>query len=99
MITDPVLTPSARHKRQALFHSQEENMTETIETTPSVDNVNSDFEAQRAAFNRLDAELQRRGWEDNEGAYGEFTFDIANRKIKLDYNERYTGSHNSQHVF
>jgi hypothetical protein len=29
------------------------------------------------------------GWEDNEGAYGEFTFDVVNRKITLDYNERY----------
>jgi hypothetical protein len=39
------------------------------------------------------------GWEDNEGAYGEFTFDVVNRKIMLDYNERYTGSHNSRHQF
>jgi len=37
------------------------------------------------------------GWEINDGAYGEFTFDVAERTIKLDYNERYTSSeHYSQ---
>jgi hypothetical protein len=177
--------------RRAIF-IQEANMTETIETKANTGTANSEFdvsaealakaEAQRAAFNRLDAELQPRnkaalfdaleaagiatvavsfdgygdsgqienievqgtttclpetqieivravwgktepersiisladalervvydcleqthcGWEDNEGAYGEFTFDVLNRKITLDYNERYTGSHNSQHEF
>ena len=39
------------------------------------------------------------GWEDNEGAFGEFTFDIAARTITLDYNERYIESANDQHVF
>jgi len=28
------------------------------------------------------------GWENNEGAYGEFTFTVAERTIALDYNER-----------
>ena len=39
------------------------------------------------------------GWEINDGAYGEFTFDVAERTIKLDYNERYTSSENSFHEF
>ena len=39
------------------------------------------------------------GWENNDGAYGDFTFDVAERTITLDYNERYTASDNSQHVF
>jgi len=39
------------------------------------------------------------GWEINEGAYGEFTFDVAERTIKLDYNERYTSSENFSHEF
>jgi hypothetical protein len=30
------------------------------------------------------------GWENNDGAYGEFTFDVAARSISLDYNGRYT---------
>jgi len=35
-------------------------LTETVETTPNADSANSNFEAKRAAFNRLDAELQPR---------------------------------------
>lgn len=32
------------------------------------------------------------GWEINEGAFGEFTFDVAERSIQLDYNERVESS-------
>ena len=37
------------------------------------------------------------GWENNDGAYGDFTFDVAERVITLDYNERYTASENYTH--
>ena len=39
------------------------------------------------------------GWENNDGAFGEFTFSVADRTITLDYNERYTDSTNHQHEF
>ena len=39
------------------------------------------------------------GWENNEGAYGEFTFDVAERTITLDYNARVETSEYSQHMF
>ncbi len=39
------------------------------------------------------------GWENSDGAYGEFTVDVAERTIKLDYNERYTSSENFSHEF
>ena len=39
------------------------------------------------------------GWENNDGAYGDFTFDVAQRTITLDYNERHMESDYSQHVF
>lgn len=39
------------------------------------------------------------GWEDGDGAYGDFTFDVAKRSIMLDYNDRYTASENHQHEF
>jgi len=39
------------------------------------------------------------GWENSDGAYGDFTFDVANRTITLDYNERRMESDYSQHVF
>lgn len=39
------------------------------------------------------------GWEDGDGAYGEFTFDVIARSIALDYNERFVDSTNFQHAF
>jgi hypothetical protein len=39
------------------------------------------------------------GWENNDGAYGDFIFDVAERTITLDYNERYTESDYTQHIF
>ena len=39
------------------------------------------------------------GWENNEGAYGEFSFNVAARTITLDYNERYEDSRYTQHSF
>ena len=39
------------------------------------------------------------GWPDNDGAYGAFTFDVATRTVTLDYNERYTSSDHTRHVF
>lgn len=39
------------------------------------------------------------GWQDNAGAYGEFTFNTAEQSITLDFNERYEDSTYTQHVF
>ena len=39
------------------------------------------------------------GWENGDGAHGEFTFDVATKSITLDYNERFTDSTNYQHEF
>lgn len=39
------------------------------------------------------------GWEINDGAYGEFVFDVAKRTISLDYNARYTSSEYFSHEF
>lgn len=36
------------------------------------------------------------GWENNEGAYGEFHFDVTGRSIKLAYHERITTSEYSE---
>jgi hypothetical protein len=65
-------------------------------------------EIERSAFSIRDAieqlaydflEETHDGWENNEGAYGEFTFDVAKRTITLDYNERISDAVHSQHVF
>jgi len=39
------------------------------------------------------------GWENSDGTYGDSTFDVADRTITLDYNERHMESDYSQHVF
>jgi len=39
------------------------------------------------------------GWENSDGAYGDFMFDVADRTITLDCNERHMESDHSQHVF
>lgn len=39
------------------------------------------------------------GWANNDGAYGTFTFNVAARKITLDYNERYIETEYTQHEF
>ena len=49
------------------------------------------------AFNLL--EETHGGWENGDGAYGDFTFDVAERTITLAYNERRMESDYSEHVF
>jgi len=39
------------------------------------------------------------GWQDNEGAFGEFHFDVAARTIELHFNARYLEVSNSFHEF
>jgi len=44
-------------------------------------------------------EFDHDGWENDDGAYDEFTFTVANRRIALDFNARYTDIHNSTYSF
>lgn len=39
------------------------------------------------------------GWENNEGAFGEFAFNVPSRSIALNYNERFVESTYYQHEF
>ena len=39
------------------------------------------------------------GWENDDGAYGDVTFDVGNRTITLNYNERQLESDYSCHTF
>lgn len=39
------------------------------------------------------------GWENNDGAYGDFDFNVAAGTITLDYNERFESSENYTHEF
>ena len=37
------------------------------------------------------------GWENNDGAFGTFSFDAATRKVTLDFNARYTTYETTEH--
>jgi hypothetical protein len=39
------------------------------------------------------------GWENNDGAYGEFTLSVATREIELDFNQRFSDSHHTSYTF
>jgi hypothetical protein len=39
------------------------------------------------------------GWENNEGAYGIFRFEVSNRSIRLDFNQRFSDSTHHTHDF
>jgi hypothetical protein len=39
------------------------------------------------------------GWENNDGAYGEFRFDVMERKIDLDFNARFTDCTTYSHTW
>jgi hypothetical protein len=44
-------------------------------------------------------EAKHGGWENNEGAYGEFLFDVAQGSITLDFNYRIEATDNHTHQF
>ncbi len=64
-------------------------------TVASSMSVGEALEALAYAF----LEEEHGGWEDNEGAYGEFTFDVADRSISLNYNERVVESVHFHHAW
>ena len=44
-------------------------------------------------------EQEHGGWENNDGAFGEFTFHVAERRIDLDFNGRFTDTSHETHQF
>lgn len=65
--------------------------------TPATKLVSIEEALEKLAYEFL--EETHSGWGNNDGAYGDFTFDVANRSIMLNYNERYTASEHYQHEF
>jgi hypothetical protein len=39
------------------------------------------------------------GWENNDGAYGDFTFHVSDRRIELDFRARYTDTTSYSYTF
>ncbi len=44
-------------------------------------------------------EQKHGGWENNDGAFGEFTFEVEERRVLLDFNARFTDSVHTKHYF
>ena len=44
-------------------------------------------------------EQKHSGWEDGDGAYGEFRFSLDERSVTLEYSERYTATNYYEHEF
>lgn len=44
-------------------------------------------------------EQKHDGWENNEGAYGTFEFDVGNRTVSLEFNERFVDTTMHNHTF
>jgi hypothetical protein len=44
-------------------------------------------------------EQEQGGWENNDGAFGEFTLDVASRTVGLEFNGRYTDIHTTSYTF
>lgn len=61
------------------------------------DTLCPDTVIERLAYDFL--EKTHDGWENNDGAYGEFTFAVAERSITLEYNERHMESDYHCHEF
>ena len=64
---------------------------------PTKSSVTIAATVERLAYDVL--ERTHCGWENNDGAYGDVVFDVADGVITLDYNERYTASENYTHTF
>lgn len=64
-------------------------------TEPAAQTFSADDAVEKLAYDLL--HQKHSGWENNDGAYGEFTFDVSAGTITLDYNERFTSSENYVH--
>lgn len=67
------------------------------QTEPSVKETSLTFAVEDLCYGCL--EQTHAGWENNDGAYGEFTLDVAERRITLDFNGRYTDTWSDTHTF
>jgi hypothetical protein len=71
-------------------------------TSFGIDEITTDDMPLREAVEELCygyLEQEYDGWENNDGAFGEFTFDVAERRIVLEFNGRFTDYVQSNHAF
>ena len=66
------------------YHKWDEKTKKLVKTEATEGNVREIIE--EICYDKLGA--SHGGWEINEGSYGTFHFDVAGRKVNLEYNER-----------
>jgi hypothetical protein len=76
-------------------HQWDEKKKEFVEVGGGEGDVSAIVE--EICYDRLGA--YHSGWEINEGSYGTFNFDILNRKINLEFNERVETIRSSEESF
>lgn len=85
---DPVELPDAR----VCVRVAEWGQTEPVEQDVSLADL-----IERLAYDYLGE--THAGWQDGDGAYGEFVFDVVAGTITLDHNDRYTAVETYSHSF
>lgn len=69
-----------------LDHGAEQPVANYLSASEAIENLAYDLLHQKHC-----------GWENSDGAYGDFTFDVTAGTITLDYNERFTSSEHYAH--
>jgi len=77
------------------YHKWDEKTKKLVKTEATEGNVREIIE--EICYDKLGA--SHGGWEINEGSYGTFYFDVAGRKVTLEYNERIEEVRTSEESF
>ena len=84
----PIKLPATRLTLQQLRWGQTESTPSEFTLAEAIETLCYDY-----------LEETHGGWENNDGAYGEFRFDVAKRTIELEFNGRYTETFTDTHAF
>jgi hypothetical protein len=77
------------------YHKWDEKTKKLVKTEAKEGNIREIIE--EVCYDKLGA--SHGGWELNEGSYGTFLFDVAGRKVTLEYNERIEEVRTSEESF
>lgn len=83
---DAVDMPTGTIEHLALSHDTGRPVANTLSVSEAIEEIAYDLLGQKHC-----------GWENNDGAYGEFSFHVAEGRIELDYNERISTSEHYGH--
>jgi hypothetical protein len=84
----PTQLPATKLILQQLHWGQTESTPSEFTLSEAIDTLCYDY-----------LEQTHGGWENNDGGYGEFVFDVAKRTIELEFNGRYTETFTDTHTF